>query len=372
LAEPSDILVTLADVATSAAASLGVRGFTDRLGLGQPRHVVICLIDGLGWQQLADAWPQAPAMAAGQSLALNTVFPSTTPTALASLGTGLLPGAHGLLGAMFWLPEFEQVLAPLRWDAQVHPRAVQPEVTVFERAAQAGVQVTSIGPETYRNSGLTQAALRGGGYRAADDVASRVREVVAATGHQGTSLTYVYWRELDRAGHRHGAGSDQWQAALRRADGLVARLAESLPADAVLVVTSDHGMVNCPVRVDLDADPSLGAGVRCVAGEPRARHAYAEDGQAGQVAARWREALDSVARVLTRDEVIDSGLIGPASDWAAERIGDVMAIAHPSVALVSSVDPRASGLLGQHGGITPQEMQIPGIVYRGSAVSSPG
>ncbi|MFM8894423.1 MAG: hypothetical protein ACKOE2_03355, partial [Actinomycetales bacterium] len=90
MAEPSDIRVTLADVATSAAASLGVRGFTDRLGLGKPRHVVICLIDGLGWQQLADAWPQAPAMAAGQSLALNTVFPSTTPTALASMGTGLL------------------------------------------------------------------------------------------------------------------------------------------------------------------------------------------------------------------------------------------------------------------------------------------
>ena len=42
--------VTLADVGTSAGAALGVPAMVDRLGLGPARHVVVCLIDGLGWQ----------------------------------------------------------------------------------------------------------------------------------------------------------------------------------------------------------------------------------------------------------------------------------------------------------------------------------
>lgn len=356
---------TLADVAASAAACIGVTGVQDRIGLGTAQHAVICLIDGLGWQQLAGSWAEVPTMSAGRAQVLSTVFPSTTPTALASMGTGLLPGAHGLVGAMFWVPEFEQVLAPLQWDKQVHPLAIQPEETVFERAQQQGVQVTSIGPSAYRNSGLTQAALRGGQYRDAADIAGRVREVLACTSRSGTSLTYVYWPELDRVGHEHGVGSPQWVAALQRADGLVAGLVEGLPAGALLMVTSDHGMVNCPRRVDIDDDPTLRAGVRCLAGEPRVRQVYAEPGQAAQVAARWRDALRGLGQVLTREEVLDSGLVGPAQDWVAERIGDVVAIAESGVAFISAVDPRASGLLGQHGGATDAEMEIPCLVYAG-------
>lgn len=354
---------TLADVAASAAASIGVRGFIDRIGLGQVQHAVICLVDGLGWQQLIEYPVQAPTLTAGRGPVLSTVFPSTTPTALASLGTGLLPGAHGLVGAMFWVPEVEQLLAPLRWKGDPHPVAVQPEATVFERAARQGVRVTSIGPAAYRNSGLTQAALRGGQYRDAPDAASRVRELTACTVGAGTSLTYIYWRDLDRMGHEHGVGSQQWVAELQRVDRLVSRLVDALPSHGVLVVTADHGMVNCPTRVDIDRVPELRSGVRLLAGEPRARMAYAEAGQASQVAHRWQQSLDGLAVVMTREEVIDGGLVGPAHDWAAERIGDVVAIASEGVALVSAVDPRASSLLGQHGGSCAAEMLIPCLVY---------
>lgn len=356
---------TLADVASSAAASIGLQGFVDRIGLGQAQHAVVLLVDGLGWEQLLQHRAQAPSLTSGRGHPLVTVFPSTTPSALASLGTGLLPGAHGLVGAMFWVPEFEQVLAPLQWRADPHPLAVQPESTVFERAEQQGARVTTIGPDAYRESGLTRAVLRGGSYRAAEDIAGRVREVLSCTRGSEPSLTYVYWAEVDRVGHVHGAGSPQWLQALRRADGLVGQLASALPPQALMVVTADHGMVNCPRRVEMDADPALAAGVRCLAGEPRARQAYAEPGQGVQVARRWRERLDGLATVLTRDEVIEERLMGHADDWIRERIGDVVAIAHDEVALASRVDPRASGLLGQHGGASSAEMRIPCLVYRG-------
>lgn len=355
---------TIADVAASAAASLGLTGFADRLGLGPAQHVVICLVDGLGWHQLQDHRDRAPTLARLEARAIGTVFPSTTPTALASLGTGLLPGAHGLVGGSFWLPEASAVLAPLKWKAEPHPLAVQPEPTVFERAERHGVQVTTVAPAAYATSGLTRAALRGGAYRPAEDVATRVREVMTATAGNGPTLTYVYWAELDRVGHDAGIGSGPWLAALSRVDDLVRRLSDALPGQAALVVTSDHGMVNCDTRIDIEGEPDLIADIRCLAGEPRARHAYASAGRQAAVAERWRQRLAGQAQVLTRDQVIADGLIGPAEDWVAERIGDVVAIAHDDVALVSSVDRRVSSLRGQHGGLTEAEVAIPCAIVR--------
>lgn len=356
--------VTIADVAASAAASIGLAGFVDRIGLGEAQHAVICLIDGLGWDQLQDSAAEAPVLATGQGSSISTVFPSTTPTALASMGTGLLPGSHGLVGAMFWLPEESQVLAPLHWGSSPHPLAVQPEATVFERAERLGARVTTIAPEAYRDSGLTRAALRGGQYCAAEGIADRVQATLQATTGTGPTLTYVYWPRLDRIGHRFGTGTRQWHQALGEVDALVGRLAAILPAHAVMVVTSDHGMVNCPERVHLDGDQALMAGVRCIAGEPRARHVYAADRQGAQVERRWRDSLGDRATILSRAQVVESGLIA-AEDWMVERIGDLVALPSEGVALTSAVDPRASGLVGQHGGPSAAETRIPCIVFRG-------
>ena len=59
------------------------------------------LVDGLGWYQLPTAAPYAPTLAglaAPVARPLIGGFPSTTPTSLVTLGTGVAPGAHGVLG----------------------------------------------------------------------------------------------------------------------------------------------------------------------------------------------------------------------------------------------------------------------------------
>lgn len=358
---------TLADVLTSAAGSLGMPGAADRLGLGPQRHVVVLLVDGLGARLLgahpADAPFLAPRIAGA---AIPTVFPSTTVAALASLGTGLLPGAHGMVGSSFVLPETGQVLAPLQWGDDPHPVSVQPQATVFERAGRAGIAVAAVGPAAYERSGLTRAALRGAAYRAADDVASRVRLVREACSSGEPSLTYAYWPELDRIGHGSGVRSAAWRAALRRADALAESIADALPAGSALVVTADHGMVDVTERVRLEDDPVLRAGIVAIAGEPRVRHAYVEGGRAAAAEAllRWRERLAGKATVLSREEVADRGLLGPLDADLADRVGDLVAIAAGEVALASATDPTVSSLIGQHGALSEEEMLVPSIVVR--------
>lgn len=363
---------TLADVASSAAAAVGVTAYTDVLDVGECRHAVVCLVDGLGWLSLQEHREVAPHLAAIGGGPIASVFPTTTPVGLGSFGTGLLPGMHGLVGAAFEYPETGELLSPLQWGSHPTPVAVQPEPTVFERAAAAGIRVTTTSPGAYRESGLTRAVLRGADYAAAEGLDDRLAAVaavessVAAGGAR--ALTYVYWPELDRVGHESGVGSPAWLAALGRVDVLIAGLLDAIGPGTALVVTADHGMVDCPadVRIDIDADARLAIGVRRVAGEPRARHLYTQPGAASDVAATWRGVLGDRALVLTRAELIDAGYLGEVDPALEERLGDVMAIPREAWMLASSVDPTVSRLRGQHGGLTDDEVLIPALIHRAS------
>lgn len=358
----------LADIPASAAAALGVPGFADTLGVGPAQHVVMVLIDGLGWNSLQAHATVAPALTSDlhESSPISTVFPSTTPAGLATLGTGLLPGAHGMVGASFWLPESDQVLTPLHWNDGITPMAVQPEPTVFESAERHGIEVTTVAPGAYSDSGLTRAALRGGRYQAADTLAARVEHAHRLVRSSTRTLTYVYWADLDRTGHASGVGSTSWVDGLRIVDRLVEQIADALPSGAVALVTADHGMVNCEERISIDDDPVLAAGIVRIAGEPRMRHAYVREGAVDEVAAAWRHRLAGSVDVLTREELIDSGLLGEVELDVADRIGDIVAISRGTVALTSSFDRRVSALIGQHGATTDDEMRIPAIIMRGS------
>lgn len=358
--------VTLADVGTSAGAALGVPDMVDRLGLGPARHVVVCLIDGLGWQSLRSHLAEAPLLTSMDGTPIDAAFPTTTPVGLGSLGTGLLAGQHGLVGAAFELPETGEVLTPLHWGHHPTPVAVQPEPTIFERVERHGVRVTTLSPAAYAHSGLTRAVLRGATYVGCEDAAARVDHLASLLASPEPSFTYVYWPELDRVGHESGVDSDAWRAALTRVDRLVERLRSVLVPGSILIVTSDHGMVDCPPdrRVVLEAHAELARGVRRWAGEPRVRHVYTEFGALADVFHTWRGVLSDRAEILTRAEVIERGLLGPVDDLLEARIGDLVVLARGNVALASSVDRTVSSLLGQHGGLTPDELLIPALVTR--------
>lgn len=339
-------------------------GFTDTLGLGEAAHVVICLVDGLGLRLLQRHADLAPALAGLSGPALTAPFPTTTPVGLGTLGTGLLPGAHGLVGASFLLPETGSVLQPLHWGSDPSPLAVQPEPTVFERVARAGVRTLAAAPAAYQGSGLTRAALRGLDYRGCETVGERVAVVADITAAATPSLTYVYWAELDRTGHEFGVASAPWRAALARADALVGGLVESLGPGAVLVVTADHGMVDASLRIPVD-EGRLREGVEEVAGEPRARHVYAVPGAEADVLAAWRETLGDHAAVLSRDDVVASGLLGDVDPLLADRLGDVIAIATGGACLTTRADALVSSLIGQHGALTDDERAIPALIAAG-------
>ena len=154
---------SLADLSSSILASLTGDPAGNVLGLPETGRACLLIIDGLGLELLRAHQAAAPFLAelAFNSRPLTAGFPSTTVTSLGSIGTGLPPAAHGMLGYQVAIPGTGKLLNGLNWPKDVDPVEWQPRPTIFERAFAAGVSATYVAPRGYEKSGLSMAALRG-------------------------------------------------------------------------------------------------------------------------------------------------------------------------------------------------------------------
>lgn len=326
---------------------------------------VVALIDGMGATLLDEHADLVPFLGSLKGQPALSEVPSTTATSLTSLGTGLPPAAHGVVGYTSRVPGTDKLLNALEWDKDVDADLWQPLPTVFEQLVESGVQCAAVGRHAFAGSGLTTSSQRGADYRSADHFGERLAEAVRAAA-QAPSLTYVYDGDLDGVGHRHGVDSPQWRAQLRLIDASLEQLRDALPDEVRLLITADHGMVDVPDdrKFDLDTVPALREGVRLIGGEGRFRHLYCEPGQADDVATRWREQIGSAdAMILTFDEAVEQGWFEQPSERVRPRIGDVLVASLRDFAVMSRNDhPQEFRLRGMHGSITHRERSIPLLV----------
>jgi hypothetical protein len=368
------------DGAANGDASVGCDGASvsaaaQRWQLHPVRRACLFLVDGMGSDLIlknADAAPYLAALLRGgeQSIGpqgsghiLTAGFPSTTSTSLSSVGTGLPPGAHGMLGYKLAVPGTGKLMNFLKWDQDVDPLVWQPHETMFERLRRAGVAVTHVSSPRFADSGLTRSVFRGARFSGAEPADERALRALEALEGPDPSLVYLYYSDVDFVGHVRGVDSQTWRDQLGYVDALVQWLAERVPPDCSLYVIADHGMVDVPTerRIDADTDWELRAGVALLGGEARARHVYAHPGAGRDVLAIWSERLDGVAVVRSREEAIAEGWFGPGFDARmTERIGDVVVAMRGDWAVIATErEAIESRLIGMHGSMTSAEQLVP-------------
>ena len=176
---------TLAQLSQSLFSTLGLAGTSNSLEISsnEGRRECLLLVDGLGKNAIAE-YSQKTKFLKGLDYreTLSATFPSTTATSLTSLGTGVSPGEHGMVGYTMRVPHSgtpERILNALKWDERVDPVIWQQTPTLFERANRAGIRTSHVAGKRYADTGFTRAALRGGIYLGANSI----EELSSAAAH---------------------------------------------------------------------------------------------------------------------------------------------------------------------------------------------
>jgi hypothetical protein len=322
--------------------------------------VVLLVLDGFGWDALDTYRAILPALNGLDGGPVPTVVPSTTATALTSLTTGLPPSQHGVVG--FRVRIDGSVLNILSWQGESrHPPDAR---TVQRNTPFLGREVPVVTKSEFRASAFTDVHLRGArfyGWAAMSSLVEHCRRLTQA----GEEFVYAYYPGVDTVAHAHGLHDGFYEAELVAADRLVGDLLGVLGPSCALVVTSDHGQVHVGPDGWLPLD-ALAEMMEACSGDGRFRYLHARRGAAPALVEAARAVHGAHAWVLSRDELLDEGWLGPdPAPVTRRRVGDVVLAARDAVAFVDPALEREARLVSAHGSLTPAEMLVPVVAGRG-------
>ncbi len=314
---------------------------------------LLVLLDGLGDEQLRH--PAAAPFAVARRGALDAPFPTTTTVSLATIATGLPPVRHGLIAYQLWLPDREQVANTIKWTTLWgDPVGLDfdrflPRPNLWERVAAAGAEPMVLQPLNFGGTPLSRVLYRGCRVESYHDPGEAVAAALQLT-RAPRRLVLLYLPHLDFAAHVWGQESAGYEEALRLIAGVWQAVAAALPPGVVMVGTADHGHADIPKDRQVRIGKADHEG-RTFYGDPRVIFVKGEGASlAAGLPATWVPLAEM------------KGWWGPGKPHRAfaGRAPDGALFADPGYALLHRFsDDR---LLGQHGGLTEEELRIPLLV----------
>jgi hypothetical protein len=352
----------LSDVLVSALGA--ITGKSNRMGLKPATRVCVVLVDGLGSENLRSAGGHAPFLNAAlkKYKSINTVFPSTTASAITSFGVGARPSEHGVFGYSVFDRKANEVRNLLSgWSTEFVPEDFQKLPSVAAIAEQENVRAFSVGPGEYAESGFTRLNMAHSEYVAAKTFEDRVDSVERILASKQKSLTYLYFPELDSIAHSAGVASTQWLNKLEELDASIKNLVSALPPGAAVVLTADHGVVDVPRENQILLDEFNVQGLIAVTGDPRNSFLYFEPNVDIDAQQKYlSEELEGKVIVCSPAELIALGWLAPAIS-NAQYLPDLFLISEPGFAVYhrAYAKPQSLRMIGQHGGVSQTELSVP-------------
>ncbi|MBK5968907.1 alkaline phosphatase family protein [Thiorhodovibrio litoralis] len=342
------------------------------------RHLVLIVIDGLGADWLTAQAPNG-FLSAHRLGALTSVFPSTTAAAVTSFLTGVPPAQHGVTGWFTWLRELGCVMKMLpgqpRCGGQGNWGMVEDLSWLFSCPSVFGRIATGstlISPKQIAHSAFSRAhagPARVRPYRNLKDFFRQIEQAIKRT--RAPSYIYAYWSELDHLGHKHGIDSPAASAHLHQLDQGLAALSQRLSGhDACLLVTADHGQLDCTAadQTQIADHPELADCLRMpLCGEPRAAFCYTRGDSMEAFEQAVHSALNGRFDLMHSQQLMDQGFFGPGDPHPElrHRIGDIVLLGRDSAVIGDHLPTeKPFKQVGVHGGLSRAEMLVPLCLIR--------
>lgn len=368
---------------------------------GTYRAVVLVLIDGFGWrffEKYTDGYPALRRfLDHGVVARLRAQFPSTTAAHVTTLHTGLEVGQSGLYEWNIYEPALDAIVTPLLFsfagtkdrdqlkNTGLDPARMYPARTIYPDLARAGIGSYILSHREYTPSTYSDAMYRGAtkisGCLTLAEALVNLRELLAR--QPGPSYYLLYFDRFDGLCHEYGPNSPQAEAEL---DTLLTALERVFfsrigrtQGDLLFILTADHGEVETdPVTtVYLNTDPRFSGIERYLkrnrqrallvpAGSPRDFFLHVREDLLDEAQAFLAERLAGRADVVRTADLTAAGFFGAAPPSAAfqARVGNLVILPYRGESVWwYEKDRFEQKYYGHHGGLTPEEMEIPLLLH---------
>jgi hypothetical protein len=371
---------------------------TDVFGRLPTRYekVIFFFIDAFGWsfyERYIGRYDFLKAVIAqGVVSKLTSQFPSTTAAHVTCIHTGLDVGQSGVYEWNYYEPLVDEVISPLPFSfagdkaardtvkrSSVPASKFFPQQTFYHTLRVQGVTSHIFQHQAYSASTYSEIVFRGATvhpYRASAEAFAELSEMIRQPVN-GPTYYFFYLDRIDTVCHNHGPDARQTlesiETFLSLMDQYFYRNLRGKRGNTLLLLAADHGQVAVNPRTTYylnkripDLVPLLKRNRRgypiVPAGSPRDMFLYVEEEHIDEAVARLQHQLAGKAEVYRTRELLDQhffGLQEPSPVFLA-RLGNVVILPYKHETVWWYEEGRfGMHFLGHHGGLTPEEMEIP-------------
>lgn len=369
----------------------------DALGNLPTRYnkVIFFFVDAFGWRffkQYAEQYEFLKTILRhGVVSKMTSQFPSTTAAHVTSIHTGLDVGQSGVYEWNYYEPLVDDVITPLLFSyagdkdrdtlkrSGIPAEAFFPRHSVYQKLQTKGIVSYIFQSEAYTPSTVSNMVFKGATVIPFKSISGALTDLVELVIADTAPVAYyfLYYDKIDAVCHTYGPNSRQFEetvdAFLKMMEELFYQKLPGKVEHTLLVLTADHGQVEVDPRrtyylnkQGLSIEQYLQTNRRgkllVPAGSARDMFLHVKEERVDEVVALLQKHLEGRAEVYRTEQLVTQYFFGSAqpSREFMTRVGNVVILPyqHESVWWYEG-GKFEMHFLGHHGGLTPEEMEIP-------------
>ncbi len=363
--------------------------------------IILFFIDGFGWRFFKKHQNNYPFLKRivkdGVVSKLTSQFPSTTTAQITTVHTGLEIGQHGVYEWFYYEPKLNRIIAPLPFSfagdqdldtlkkSNFDPNELFPNKNFYKDLKLHGVNSYIFQNKKYTPSSYSDVVYKKGvvfPYTNFSQAITNLTDLILK--EKNKSYYFFYFDKIDSAGHQYGPDSKEFEAEIDKFltimekvfyQNLFGKLKKTL-----FLMTADHGQVEVDPKTTIYLNlefPEIKKYIKknkngdllVPAGSCRDMFLHIKKESVNDVKDFLRKKLIGKAEVYKVEQLINKGFFGQnkPSNIFLNRVGDLVILPYKDQSVWWYEKGKfKQEFYGHHGGLTPEEMEIPLLVLLGS------
>ena len=355
--------------------------------------IVLFYIDAFGWKSMEQHLETHPLLRRiekeGVISKITSQFPSTTAPHVVSIHSGCPVGESGIYEWYMYDPKLDSIISPLLFNfagseerntlqnAGLQPGDLFPHRSLYKELKTENITSFVYQSRDYTPSPVTEAAFEGTQVlpftSLAEVCVALLRDLKA---NEGPAYHFVYYDKIDSIGHQYGPESDFYHAEIRNClnlleEELISGM-DSEKGKTLVLLTTDHGMsptdpknttylnLEFPELIPM-LDSSQKGHPLVPAGGCRDFFLHLKEDKLQDAISLLQEPLAEKAEVHKVHDLLEAGFFGHSvSENLRSRVGNLVILPYYGESVWWYEKNRfEQNMLGHHGGLTREEMEIP-------------